>query len=266
MNTINNFKNLHNKSNPLVLFNTWDTESSHMLSKKGVNVQATGSFAIAHVLGMEDGENILFSKLIDIVSKMNSSMLLLDFESCYASTHNELISNVNLILKENIVGFNIEDKFPNCNNLMSIEEFTSRISTIKATDIQNKLFINARTDIFFYDDINKKNQDPEVLKQCISRVKEYEKAGVDSIFIPGLKNKSFIEKISKEINIPINIMLDIKTDILEDYLDIGVSSICYGPSIYFDWLDKDIPLDLYFTELLANINELVTNNRITITL
>ena len=264
MNISQSFRNLHRKEKPLVLFNTWDARSSWALKEQGINIQATGSFGIAHVLGLEDGENITFSELIDIVGNMNSFMLLLDFESGYSSTCSGLTSNVNSIIKKNVVGINIEDKFPHADSLMGIDEFTRRISIIKDADTCNKLFINARTDMFFSGDIDEKNQNAEVLEQCIYRIKEYEKVGVDSIFIPGLKNKQYIQKISSEVNILINIMLDIRTDKLEDYLDIGISSFCYGPSIYFDWLEKNIPLETYFTNLLTHMSDLSTNNRITI--
>lgn len=259
---IQQFKNLHKREQPVVLLNIWDNETADMLVQNNINIIATSSYAIAKNIGIEDGENLSFQKLLTIAKKIPGKFLSVDIESGYASTISELQTNTKILLESNIVGINIEDKFPDTHNLMNKELFVDRIKAIKKVDTLNQLFINARTDIFFFDDIEGKNISTKTLDNAIALILEYSNAGIDGIFIPGLKNKKFIEKIVEQINIPLNIMLDIKNDNIEDYLNLGISRISYGPSLYLDWTTSGLSKEMYFSQIIELFHNLQDQGKI----
>nr|WP_271494181.1 isocitrate lyase/phosphoenolpyruvate mutase family protein [Enterococcus sp. 5H] len=110
--------------------------------------------------------------------------------------------------------------------------------------------MNVRTDTYFTGDSNENNQNEQILDQTITRIKAYEKTGIDGIFIPGLKNKEHIKKIAAQTTLPINIMLDIKEDSISDYLNIGVSRISFGPAIYL-FYNENKDIDEFYPSILA---------------
>lgn len=266
MSEVRSIFDLHKKKQPLVLINIWDDESATIVEQNKIAVVATSSYAMAECMGIADGENLSFNQLLEITKNIEKTFLTIDMESGYADYESTLKNNIDSILKRNIAGINIEDKYPNTNQLMDKEEFAKRLNLIKQTDTAKKLFINARTDIFFYGDIKQKNADTLLLTEAISLINMYHEAGADGIFIPGLHNKTFIEKISKEVTLPINIMLDIRTDRIEDYIDLGVSRISYGPSIYLDWLDSNLSKEDYLLKLIKLFKELQAQGKIRLTI
>lgn len=234
----NIFKNYHSKENPLVLLNIWDSKSKELAEKNGVKVLATSSYAISDLHSYADGENMPFEEILSELKKITSNTNLpisVDIESGYAKTTENLMENMKELIELGITGINIEDKIPDKDSLYSVEKFTSKIITIKG--VSENIFINARTDMFFYGNIEEKNKDTKILYETIQRIKEYENAGADGIFIPGLKNKKFIKEIVENISIPLNIMLDYRIDNINEFKNLGISRFSFGPTIYLKLLE-----------------------------
>lgn len=231
------FKQMHSKKSPLILFNVWDEVSANIV-KEREHVVATSSWAMAHRYGYEDGEKFPFELLIEKIKLISNTNALVsvDIETGYAKKLNELKNNIEILIECGIVGINIEDRVMSGNHLYSIEEQGERINCIKTCSREKgkEIFINARTDAFFLGDVNKNNNDIMILNETIRRAKFYHSQGADGIFIPGLKNKKFIQEICNQSQIPINIMLGYNSDNINDYLNLGVSRISFGPSIYLN--------------------------------
>ncbi|MBO0473760.1 isocitrate lyase/phosphoenolpyruvate mutase family protein [Enterococcus ureasiticus] len=252
------FRNAHRKDKPLVLLNIWSVASARGLTQNKITLIPTGSYAMSNHYGYQDGENMPFAEIVDCIKQMNpeTNYITADIESGYAENRTELVSNIESLINTSVVGINIEDKQPNIETLYSIEEQNERLLCIieKRNAIKNDLFINVRTDMYFIGDIAENNQNEDVLTQTITRIKAYEKTGIDGIFIPGLKNKEHIKKIADETTLPINIMLDIKKDSITDYLNTGISRISFGPSIYMLYNESEnTDLDAFYTSLLADL-------------
>ncbi|MGX7149812.1 isocitrate lyase/PEP mutase family protein [Enterococcus ureasiticus] len=252
------FKNAHRKDKPLVLLNIWDVASANELTKKNIALAPTGSYAMSNHYGYQDGENMPFAEIVDYIKQMNpeTNYITVDIESGYAENRTDLVSNIESLINTGGVGINIEDKQPNSETLYSIDEQNERLHSIKQKlrSMKKELFINVRTDTYFIGDIAENNQNEDVLTQTITRIKAYEKTGIDGIFIPGLKNKEHIKKIVAETALPINIMLDIKEDSIAEYLNTGISRISFGPSIYMIYNESEnTDLDAFYTSLLADL-------------
>lgn len=266
-NKVAHFRNSHKKSRPLILLNIWDVGSANELTNKKVNLIPTGSYAMSDYYGYQDGENMPFDELLSCIKQMDSKnkYITVDIESGYAVNATELENNIESLLNSGVIGINIEDKQSKTEILYSIDEQTERLLCMKQKCNAKKkdLFINVRTDTYFIGDIVENNKNEEILNQTIKRIKAYEKTGIDGIFIPGLKNKEHIKKIAAETRLPINIMLDIKKDSIIEYLNIGISRISFGPSIYMLYKEsKNRNLDTFYTRLLADLIQYEEQDRI----
>ncbi|WP_432666459.1 isocitrate lyase/phosphoenolpyruvate mutase family protein [Wukongibacter baidiensis] len=235
MNKLDTFEGMHKKSKPIILLNIWDRNSAESLLKNGIKLLATSSYAMSNNYSYDDGENMPFSELLRHCNNLplKDGLLTIDIESGYADDVNGLEENMKKLLRLDVVGINIEDKISKLDNLYTIEEQSRRIAAIKKIcSLMNKdIFVNVRTDVYFNSNIEKNNMSDLCLEETRNRIMAYKNSGANGIFIPGLKNKKHIESLSEE-GMPINIMLDIEDDNIGDYLDIGVSRISFGPSIY----------------------------------
>ncbi|WP_086314747.1 hypothetical protein A5821_002362 [Enterococcus sp. 7F3_DIV0205] len=261
------FRTAHKKDKPLVLLNIWDVTTATELIQKKIKLIPTGSFAMADFYSYQDGEKMPFEEILGFIEQVNGEnhYITVDIEAGYASNLTDLALNVEGVVNNGAVGINIEDKRPNLDTLYSIEEQCERLVCIKQklNAMKKDLFINVRTDLYFTGDIVQNNQNERLLNQTITRIKAYEKTGIDGIFIPGLKNKKHIKKIAAETTLPINIMLDIKEDSIADYLNSGVSRISFGPSIYFLYNEQENQeLAAFYTSLLTDLAELEEKERI----
>ena len=71
------FKELHYQNKPLIIGNVWGVPSAKVAEKLGIQAIATSSWAVAAILGYEDGENISFSELEYIVKRIAKNTNLL---------------------------------------------------------------------------------------------------------------------------------------------------------------------------------------------
>jgi 2-methylisocitrate lyase-like PEP mutase family enzyme len=96
------------------------------------------------------------------------------------------------------------------------------------------IFINARTDIFFK--VDSASHNDIHLEEALHRVSAYAEAGASGIFVPGLRNLKFIEKLCQLSPIPVNIMVQPGTP-LKKLAELGVARISYGPGPYCQVMD-----------------------------
>ncbi|MFD1901209.1 isocitrate lyase/PEP mutase family protein [Enterococcus termitis] len=252
------FRNAHKKDKPLILLNIWNAASANELTKKKILLVPTSSYAVSDYYGYQDGENMPFGEIIESIKQMKpeTNYITADIESGYAENETDLANTIETLINNGVIGINIEDKKANTETLYSIDEQSERLHCIKQTsnDMKKDLFVNVRTDTYFIGDIVENNQNEAILNQTITRIKAYEKTGIDGIFIPGLKNKEHIKKIAAETTLPINIMLDIKEDSIAEYLHTGVSRISFGPSIYLFYNERENKdLNEFYTSLLVDL-------------
>lgn len=253
------FLKKHSPLCPIILMNIWDKESSEALLTKGINVQASSSYAVASYYKQLDGEKISFTQLLDWIDSLPHGIYLtVDIESGFALTVEQLKNNIEQLLSRNIIGINIEDRFPNQIILMEEKEMTNRIRAIKEVDVKNKVLINVRSDVFWLDQsyVTKKEKD-----QLVDRLQSYIEAGADCLFLPGLKDPDMILYLTNLLNCPINIMLSLR-DPIELYMGLGISRISFGPSVYLEWLESGQTVSTYIMALVDRFRVLEKANTI----
>ncbi|OMC75960.1 phosphonomutase [Paenibacillus odorifer] len=230
------FKTLHDQKNPLILYNCWDVASAKAIEQAGSKALATSSYSMAEAWGYSDGEQLTFELMLWMISKIAERVavpLTVDIEGGYAIDEDILANNMKQLFQLDICGINFEDQIVNHpnNELWETSEQSRRIKTIQqvASKLQKRVFINARTDIFF----KAKEHSMDLVNQAIERTYAYADAGADGIFIPGLADPSLIEQFVEKSPLPVNIMVMDGMLSNHELQNIGVKRISYGPRSFF---------------------------------
>jgi len=196
MNQYEKFYQLHHQPKPFILANAWNVKSAQLIEKAGFEAIGTSSGAIAESMGYPDGEKIPFSELLYIVQRIKSSTtvpLSVDMERGYADDMSVLNDNIQKLIDCGVSGINIEDA-------QGEEIYLRKLESIKnyLDKTNQKLFINARTDVFL-------QKLPSPLETTIKRAKLYQAAGADGLFVTGILDPALIKEISSAIPLPANI-------------------------------------------------------------
>lgn len=229
------FKTLHVKGNPLVLYNIWDAGGAKALAEAGAKASATGSWSMAAAHGFEDGEDIPLDLVVQIVQRIASAVelpLTVDFEGGYATAPEQVAENVRRIIQAGAIGINFEDRIVQGEGLYSVEDQVSRIKAARHAAEQEgiDLFINARTDLFLGTD---PSTHKALIDEAIEREATYKDAGANGFFTPGLNELSLIEKIVGAVSLPVNVMMMGELTLISTVAGIGVARASYGPGPYF---------------------------------
>ncbi|NLR68945.1 isocitrate lyase/phosphoenolpyruvate mutase family protein [Chitinophaga varians] len=235
MSVYEQFKQLHHQETPLLLSNAWDVASARVMQEKGVKAIATSSSAIADTLGYADGQNISFGELLHIIRRIVACVevpVSADIEAGYASSTEDLLANIDLLVAAGVAGINLEDSAPSgTRTLLPADDLVKKISAIKshlAAKGQN-LFINARTDTFLLDI-------PGKLEETFVRARLYAQAGADGLFVPFIKDPADIEAVVSATTLPVNVLAMKGLAGIAELNTLGVKRISMGGSMY--WAQK----------------------------
>ncbi|RXG99687.1 isocitrate lyase/PEP mutase family protein [Bradyrhizobium zhanjiangense] len=224
------FRGLHRKGDPLVLFNAWDAATAKTIAKTSPAI-ATSSGAVASALGYADGENVPLDMVTGLVSRITASVSVpvsIDLEAGYGDTPQAAAKSVSEVLKAGAVGINIEDGLSGGKRqLVGPERHAAKIKAVRDTaqELGVHLFINARTDPFLL----KFGSPDECLNEAARRAKAYAEAGADGIFVPGLTDLAYIEKLVQLTPLPVNIMVTQGVPEIRDLARVGVRRVSLGP-------------------------------------
>jgi 2-methylisocitrate lyase-like PEP mutase family enzyme len=229
MNTISKqFKALHQQTAPLLLGNVWNVQSAVILQKQQYKAIATSSMAVAETLGYQDGEQMPFDEYLLIIKRIKASTtipLSVDLEAGYGKTEDEIIENIKLLHDLGVAGINLEDSVVNSavrvivNADIFAEKLAGITSRLKALDID--IFINVRCDAFLLGL-------PNAINEAVNRIRLYEKAGANGIFLPCI---TAIDDIKATVNcteLPINVMCMPGLPDFEVLSSLGVKRISMG--------------------------------------
>lgn len=205
----NQFKQLHQNGELLVLPNVWEPLGARLLESLGYKAVATASASIAYSNGYQDGQKIPFEDLLLILKRIVKSVQIpvsADIESGYAKNNTLLKENIKKLIDTGIAGINFEDSLHDEEGLIPLEQQIEKINLIRetASKMGSALFINARTDVYI-----KAGHlpDEEKLSATLKRGKAYKDAGADGFYPMILKDKESLATVIKEVALPVNIIL-----------------------------------------------------------
>lgn len=228
MTNIQIFKELHQNDEPLLLGNVWNPQSAKVYEKLGYQALATSSSAVAHSLGYEDGENMTFDEYLYMTGRILKSIsipLTVDLEGGYGKTVDAVVSNISKLAEIGVVGINIEDSFiaEGTRKIADKEVFFEKLKSIvsKLKEEKIEMFINVRTDTFL---LGLENP----VEETLQRIKLFEEAKVDGIFVPCITAENDIETIVKSTKTPVNVMAMPELPDFKTLQNLGVKRISSG--------------------------------------
>jgi len=229
------FRTLHVRGKPLILFNVWDAGSAKAVAASGAKAIATSSWSVANANGFADGERIPLTSAIDNLRRIISATDLpvtVDLESGYGDETEAVGEAMALAINAGAVGCNLEDSFPANGKLREIADQAERIQCARrAADAVNiPFFINARTDVFFQRPAEQ--HDDAMVIEAINRARAYADTGADGIFAPGLTDISLIARLAEASPLPLNIMVGDTTPPVQALAECRVARVSYGPQPY----------------------------------
>ena len=141
---------LHVPGNPLVVPNVWDAASARTVEAAGFPVVATGSAAIAPVLGYDDGEAAPVEEMLAAVARIVRAVgvpVTADMERGYGLKPAELVAR---LAATGAVGCNLEDSDPRTGEMVDADEQAAFLGAVRAaaTEAGVDLVINARVDTY----------------------------------------------------------------------------------------------------------------------
>ena len=231
MKSFEDFLNLHQQSQPLLIANIWDVKSAQVLEKAGYKAIGTSSAAVANSFGYEDGEQLPFELLIQLAKRVNQVTQLpvsVDIEGGFSRTVEGICQNIERLHDVGVVGINIEDSLPgNPRTLQVPDTFRNTLEGI-ADHLQKKnikVFINVRTDGFLLGL-------PNALLETIQRIQGYEHTGVHGIFVPCIVNPDDIKAVVAATTLPVNVMGMPQLPAFAELQKLGVKRISSGNFAY----------------------------------
>ncbi|OHV26833.1 isocitrate lyase/phosphoenolpyruvate mutase family protein [Rhizobium sp. RMa-01] len=235
------FHALHQKGNPIVLYNIWDAGTAKAVAEAGARALATGSWSVAAAHGFADGEKLPMSVLVETAKSITDFVdlpLSVDFEGAYSAEPAGAAANVARLVEVGAVGINFEDRVVAGEGLYPAESQAARIRAIRAmADAKDiPFFINARTDLFLAESDLAKHAG--LVDEAIERGRAYAAAGGNGFFVPGLIDPGLIEKICAASSLPVNVMMRTGAPDVKTLARLGVGRISYGPGPYRSMMEK----------------------------
>ena len=234
INKATEFKNLHIKGSPIIIYNAWDAGSAKSIAKAGAKAIATGDHPVgfAHGFGDDDFTDFTFDMYLvtikEIAKRVGNLPLSIDINNANELVGSALMDRVKTVIDAGAVGINFEDSFTDGSGVQTIDEQVDRIKTIRiaADELSVPLFINARTDIFAQSDpVHHKKH----LDEAVERAAAFKNAGADGFFVPGLLDLKLIKKLVESVELPVNIIKFPGSPTTKELAEVGVSRISYGP-------------------------------------
>jgi len=226
------FKALHQAKELFVLPNAWDAKSATLFQENHFQAVGTSSAAVAASLGYQDGENMSFSEYLFVIQRILASVKIpvtIDIEMGYGKTKEQILGNIVRLTDLGVVGINIEDSIirDSKRSLQNAKDFATVIEYIKnkLASANRSLFINLRCDTYILNV-------PDRAKETTQRLRVYEAAGADGIFLPFIHEEKDIALAVSNTNLPVNVMCVPDLPDFKTLQELGVKRVSMGPFLF----------------------------------
>ncbi len=224
------FRTLH-ESGTFIIPNPWDVGSARILAGIGFQALATSSAASAAALGRRDGRLAREEALTHARSIVEATELPVsaDLEKGFGDDPEAVAETVRLAAEVGLVGCTIEDSTGNPERpLYDFEMAVERIAAgaEAARSLPFPFMLTARAHNFLYD--------APSLDETIRRLQDFERAGADVLFAPGLPDLDAVRSVCAAVSKPVNFMVGIKgiSFSVRELAAAGVRRISLATSLY----------------------------------
>lgn len=229
----NDFLKRHAEGPMIRMPNAWDAGSARIMEHAGADAIGTTSAGIVYTMARPDYEGGLSGddclRVVENICQAVDIPVSVDSEDGYGETPDKVAETFRMMIEAGARGGSIEDhrRFGG-DELASIEETVERIRA--AREVIDKagvpFVLTARAECFLVP-----HDDP--MTDALVRIKAYEAAGADCLYIPGLKTRVQISKLVETVSKPVNVLVGMRGfDIPLDELEaLGVRRISTGGSV-----------------------------------
>ncbi|MFE1099525.1 oxaloacetate decarboxylase [Nocardiopsis alba] len=199
------FHELHRGPGAFVLANAWDAGSARLLAEAGFVALGTTSAGLAHSLGRADGvglvdrgETLGNAKAIAVATDLPVSV---DLESGFGEEPAEVARTITLTGATGAVGGSVEDATGDpAAPIRPLAEAVERVEAAveAARRLPFRFTLTARAENFLYGR-------PD-LEDTIARLREFERAGADVLYAPGLPDAEAIRRVCASVEAPVNVL------------------------------------------------------------
>jgi 2-methylisocitrate lyase-like PEP mutase family enzyme len=226
------FRNLHRGARILVLPNTWDVASSRIVEDAGFEAVATSSAGVAFSLGYPDGQRISRSEMMAAVARIARAVkvpVTADSEAGYGDRPEDAGQTATEVIAAGAVGMNLEDSRddsadPLIDLTLAVEKIKAVREAASAAGVQ--IVLNARSDVYLAEVGRPETRYDETIR----RLSAYRDAGADCLFAPGVRDKSTIERLVRDLNAPLNILAGLESPPVPELQKLGVARVSLGSS------------------------------------
>ena len=212
-------RQLHQGPKILVLPNAWDVASARIFEAAGFAAIATTSAGVANSLGYPDGERISRDEMLIAVRRIVNAVsvpVTADVEAGYG----DAVKTAEEVAELGAAGLNLEDTIGEA----ALVDLSAQVKVIERVRAKTDLVINARTDVFLFS-----IGDPATLfERTVERLKAYQQAGADSLFVPGVRDAETIGRLTRAVNAPINILAVAGSPPIAELERLGVRRVTIG--------------------------------------
>jgi 2-methylisocitrate lyase-like PEP mutase family enzyme len=226
-------RKLHHGPRILVLPNTSDVASARILEELGYPAIATSSAGIAALQGYPDGQRISRQEMLDVVGRIARAVrvpVTADMEAGYGVTVKDMAETARALVAAGAVGMNLEDVTgEDESSQVAAKLQMEKIGTIRevSASLGVCLVINARTDVY----LMPIGAEATRFERTVERLRAYRKAGADSLFAPGVRDRDMIGRLVKAIEAPLNILVSPGCPTIPELEKIGVARASVGSGL-----------------------------------
>jgi 2-methylisocitrate lyase-like PEP mutase family enzyme len=216
-------RQLHHSPSILRLCNVWDAASARIVEQAGFPAVATGSAGVAYSLGYPDGEAIPAAEMLAQVRRI-ARVVAVPVTADLEAGYEDIEATAAGLVEAGAVGLNLED-FQN-GKLVELAEQIEKIRAIRRVGerLGVPIVINARTEIY----LAQLGDAATRFERSVERLLAYRDAGVDCLFLPGVRDEETIAGLVKALQFPVNILGTAGAPTVERLQELGVARVSLG--------------------------------------
>jgi 2-methylisocitrate lyase-like PEP mutase family enzyme len=224
------FLALHRGDTPLLLPNPWDAGAAKLLASLGYQALATTSSGFAATLGRPDGSVTRDEALEHAATIVAATELPVsaDLENCFADEPDGVAETVRLAIDAGLAGCSIEDftgrdDDPIYDAGLAAERVAAAAEAAHSGPVH--LALTARSENYLHD--------RKDLADTIARLQDYQEAGADVLYAPGLRRIEDIQEVVRSVDRPVNVLARPGAPTVAELAEIGVSRVSVGGAFAF---------------------------------
>ncbi len=198
------FRALHERDRAFIIPNPWDVGTARLLAYLGFEALATTSMGYAFSSGRRDntvGRELIMEHVAAIVSATDLPVSA-DLENGFGDDPEVAAETIQLAAAAGVVGGSIEDATGRSDGpIYCLEHAVARVRAAAeaARALPFTFTLTARAENYLHGR-------PD-LKDTIARLQDYQEAGADVLYAPGLATKDDIAAVVSSVDRPVNVLM-----------------------------------------------------------